>query len=203
MILATRITFIDERNRKTCTFTQNRLNDLLCFSDAPLYHDKFNIDHATKIWTKIWNKQKITSFETLSTITTTLKFSGLNTSPVLRNVSNKRNEVIFIVKKTKFKLSVKVYNTIVSVMFQRFWLLLRWQEGRKEAGFRLLLVRIYEKVFAGLKSLNLTLNQLYLKNLPEETNDQHQKQRNIYDNLTLFKTMLITMFTPWLSRQYC
>ena len=83
-------------------------------------------------------------------------------------------------------------------MFQRFWLLLRWQEGRKEAWFRLLLVRIYEKIFAGLKSLNLTLNQLYLKKLPEETNDQHQKQRSVYDNLTLLKkkTMLITMFTP-------
>ena len=81
-------------------------------------------------------------------------------------------------------------------MFQRFWLLLRWQEGRKEAWFRLLLVRIYEKIFAGLKSLNLTFNQLHLKKLPEKTNDQHQKQRNIYDNLTLFKTMLITMFTP-------
>ena len=53
-----------------------------------------------------------------------------------------------------------------------------------------------KKIFAGLKSLNLTLNQLHLKKLPEETNDQHQKQRNIYDNLTLFKTMLITMFTP-------
>ena len=74
-------------------------------------------------------------------------------------------------------------------MFQRFWLLLRWQKGRKEAWFRLLLVRIYEKIFAGLKSLNLTLNQLYLKKLLEETNDQHQKQRNIYHNLTLFKTI--------------
>ena len=39
------------------------------------------------------------SFEILSTITTTLKFSGLNTSPVLRIVSNKRNGVIFLVKK--------------------------------------------------------------------------------------------------------
>ena len=55
-----------------------------------------------------------------------------------------------------------------------------------------------KKIFAGLKSLNLTLNQLYLKKLPEETNDQHQKQRSVYDNLTLLKkkTMLITMFTP-------
>ena len=74
-------------------------------------------------------------------------------------------------------------------MFQRFWLLLRWQKGRKEAWFRLLLVRIYEKIFAGLKSLNLTLNQLYLKKAPEEISDQHQKQRNIYHNLTLFKTI--------------
>ena len=74
-------------------------------------------------------------------------------------------------------------------MFQRFWLLLRWQKGRKEAWFRLLLVRIYEKIFAGLKSLNLTLNQLYLKKLLEEINDQHQKQRNIHHNLTLFKTI--------------
>ena len=74
-------------------------------------------------------------------------------------------------------------------MFQRFWLLLRWQKGRKEAWFRLLLVRIYEKIFAGLKSLNLTLNQLYLKKVPEEINDQHQKQKNIYHNLTLFKTI--------------
>ena len=54
-----------------------------------------------------------------------------------------------------------------------------------------------KKIFAGLKSLNLTLNQLYLKKLPAETNDQHQKQRSVYDNLTLLKkTMLITMFTP-------
>ena len=113
-------------------------------------------------------------------------------------VSNKRNSQgsDFFGKKTNFKLSGTVYKTIVSVMFQRFWLLLRWQKGRKEAWFRLLLVRIYEKIFAGLKSLNLTLNQLYLKKLPEETNEQHKKQRNIYDNLTLFKTMLITMFTP-------
>ena len=126
---------------KTCIFTQNRLNHLLCFSDAPLYHDKFNTDHETKIW----NKQKMISFEILSTITTTLKFSGLNTSPVLRIVSNKRNGVIFFGKKTKFKLSLSVYKTIVSVMFQRFWLLLRWQEGQeggKEAWFRLLLVRM-------------------------------------------------------------
>ena len=51
---------------------------------------------------------------------------------------------------------------------------------------------IYEKIFAGLKSLNLTSNQLYLKRLPEETNDKHQKETkhsflstiNIYDNLT-------------------
>ena len=74
-------------------------------------------------------------------------------------------------------------------MFQRFWLLLRWQKGRKEAWFRLLLVRIYEKIFAGLKSLNSTLNQLYLKKAPEEISDQHQKQKNIYHNLTLFKTI--------------
>ena len=44
-----------------------------------------------------------------------------------------------------------------------------------------------KKIFAGLKSLNLTLNQLYLKKLPAETNDQHQKQRSVYDNLTLLK----------------
>ena len=166
MILATRFTFIDERSRKTCIFTQNRLNHLLCFSDSPLYHDKFNTDHATKIW----NKQKITSFETWSTITTTLKFSGLNTSLVLRNGFNKWEMGWFLlVIKTTCKLPVTVYKTIVSVMFQRFWLLLRWQKGRKEAWFRLLLVRIYEKIFAGLKSLNLTLNQLSLKKLPEET----------------------------------
>ena len=36
-------------------------------------------------------------------------------------------------------------NIIVLVMFQRFRLLLRWQERRKEAWFRLLLVRIYTK----------------------------------------------------------
>ena len=53
-----------------------------------------------------------------------------------------------------------------------------------------------KKIFAGLKSLNLTLNQLYLKKLPQETNDQHKKQRNIHGNLPLFKTMLITLFTP-------
>ena len=142
MILATRFTFIDERSRKTCIFTQNRLNHLLCFSDSPLYHDKFNTDHATKIW----NKQKFTSFETWSTITTTLKFSGLNTSPVLRNGFNKWEMGWFLlVIKTTCKLPVTVYKTIVSVMFQRFWLLLRWQKGRKEAWFRLLLVRIYEK----------------------------------------------------------
>ena len=40
-----------------------------------------------------------------------------------------------------------------------------------------------------MKSLNLTLNQLYLKKLLEEINDQQQKQRNIYHNLTLFKTI--------------
>ena len=33
--------------------------------------------------------------------------------------------------KVKYKFSV--YDTIVLVMFQRFWLLLRRQEGRKEA----------------------------------------------------------------------
>ena len=38
-----------------------------------------------------------------------------------------------------------------------------------------------------MKSLNLTLNQLYLKKLPEETNDQHQKQTSVYDKLTLLK----------------
>ena len=36
---------------------------------------------------------------------------------------------------------------------------------------------IYKKIFAGLKSLNLTSNQLYLKKLPEEPNDKHQKER--------------------------
>ena len=114
--------------------------------------------------------KKFTSFETWSTITTTLKFSGLNTSPVLRNGFNKWEMGWFLlVIKTTCKLPVTVYKTIVSVMFQRFWLLLRWQKGRKEAWFRLLLVRIYEKIFAGLKSLNLTLNQLSLKKLPEET----------------------------------
>ena len=41
----------------------------------------------------------------------------------------------------------------------------------------------------GLKSLNSTLNQLYLKKAPEEISDQHQKQRNIYHNLILFKTI--------------
>ena len=110
-----------------------------------------------------------------------------------------------LIIKAKYKLSV--YDTIITVMFQWFWLLLRWQEGRKEAWFRLLLVSrkknvgifffitstyIYEKIFAGLKSLNLTSNQLYLKKLPEETNDKHQKKTkhsflstiNIYDNLT-------------------
>ena len=46
-----------------------------------------------------------------------------------------------------------------------------------------------KKIFAGLKSLNSTLNQLYLKKAPEEISDQHQKQRNIYHNLTLFKTI--------------
>ena len=46
-----------------------------------------------------------------------------------------------------------------------------------------------KKIFAGLKSLNSTLNQLYLKKAPEEISDQHQKQRNIYRNLTLFKTI--------------
>ena len=96
-------------------------------------------------------------------------------------------ECFFLEIKVKYNLSV--YDTIVLVMFHRFWLLLRWQKGRKEAWFRLLLVRIYEKIFAGLKSLNLTLNQLYLKKLLEEINDQHQKQRNIYHNLTLFKTI--------------
>ena len=86
-------------------------------------------------------------------------------------------ECFFLEIKVKYNLSV--YDTIVLVIFQRCWLLLRWQKGRKEAWFRLLLVRIYEKIFAGLKSLNLTLNQLYLKKAPEETNDQHQKQRSV------------------------
>ena len=40
-----------------------------------------------------------------------------------------------------------------------------------------------------MKSLNSTLNQLYLKKAPEEISDQHQKQKNIYHKLTLFKTI--------------
>ena len=96
-------------------------------------------------------------------------------------------EWFLLVIKTKYLLSF--YDKIVSVTFQRFWLLLRWQKGRKEAWFRLLLVSIYEKIFAGLKSLNSTLNQLYLKKAPEEISDQHQKQKNIYHKLTLFKTI--------------
>ena len=58
----------------------------------------------------------------------------------------------------------------------------------------------YQYVYMKNKFLNLTLNQLYLKKLPEETNDQHQKQRNTYDNLTLFKTILQCL-PPWLQRQ--
>ena len=98
---------------KKCIFTQNRLNHLLCFSDAPLYHDKFNTDHATKIW----NKQKITSFEILSTITTTLKVSGLNTSPVLRIVSNKRNGVIFLVIKRNLNFQSRFIKQLSRLCF--------------------------------------------------------------------------------------
>ena len=120
MILAPRFTFIDERSRKTCIFTQTRLNHLLCFSDAPLYHESL----IRIMPLKFEINKKLPRLKPLSTITTTLKFSGFNTSPVLRNVSNKRNGVIFIGKKPKFKLSVTVYKIIFSVMFQRFWLLL-------------------------------------------------------------------------------
>ena len=123
-------------------FHPTRLNHLLCFSDAPLYHESL----IRIMPLKFEINKKLPRLKPLSTITTTLKFSGLNTSPVLRNGFNKWEMGWFLlVIKTTCKLPVTVYKTIVSVMFQRFWLLLRWQKGRKEAWFRLLLVRIYEK----------------------------------------------------------
>ena len=57
-----------------------------------------------------------------------------------------------------------VYDAIVTVMFQWFRLLLRWQEGRKEAWFRLLLVSRKKKmsVFSYISKENLA-NSLHQK----------------------------------------
>ena len=62
-----------------------------------------------------------------------------------------------------YKLSV--YDAIVTVMFQWFRLLLRWQEGRKEAWFRLLLVSRKKKCRYFPTFPKKTWRTVYMKNM--------------------------------------
>ena len=121
----------------------------LCFSDVAWYYCNFNK-----------TIHKITLFETLSTTTRTLFVFGLGASAVYNDGSNKIYGVVFIGNK-KRNITFGLWY-IVSVMFQRYWLLLWWQEGQKGAWFRLFLHKyIWKNVCSMKKFLNLTLNQLY------------------------------------------
>ena len=92
----------------------------LCFSDAAWYYCNFNKTN-----------HKITLFETLSTTTRTLFVFGLGASAVYNDGSNKIYGVVFIGNK-KRNITFGLWY-IVSVMFQRYWLLLWWQEGQKRS----------------------------------------------------------------------
>ena len=121
----------------------------LCFSDAAWYYCIFNKTN-----------HKITLFETLSTTTRTLFVFGLGASAIYNDGSNKIYGEVFIGNK-KRNITFGLWY-IVSVMFQRYWLLLWWQEGQKGAWFRLFLhIYIWKNVCSMKKFLSLTLNQLY------------------------------------------
>ena len=126
----------------------------LCFSDAAWYYCIFNKTN-----------HKITLFETLSTITRTLFVFGLGASAVYNDGSNKIYGVVFICNK-KRNITFGLWY-IVSVMFQRYWLLLWWQEGQKRSLIQAITIYIYIYIYIWKNNgsmkrfLNLTLNQLY------------------------------------------